>query len=167
MKYPRSGALQLYRTPARLSGRWEEQAKRLAIAALLTVACGGSQAADTSDSVVAETGDRGAAGAGSQLEPLGWCDVAPILAVKCARCHSQPPAHGAPFALVGYEDTLEPDRDGTPRFERIAAAVDEQAMPPSFIQLEPPVMPLSDDERRSLLDWLGAGAPRGAAADCE
>jgi uncharacterized membrane protein len=95
-----------------------------------------------------------------------WCDARAVLQAKCVRCHSAPPAHGAPFSLLSYADTQELDHSGKPRFEKMRAALDTELMPPTFLQLEPPVEQLTTDEKTTLLAWL-AGDPPTDADGCE
>ncbi len=95
-----------------------------------------------------------------------WCDVAPVLAAKCQRCHGAPPEHGAPFSLVTYEDTQRVSKTGQTRFAAIEKAVSADYMPPSFITLDPAVERLNDAEKHIVLDWCRAGAP-GPADACE
>src|SRR6185369_11207221 len=100
-----------------------------------------------------------------EMTVFGWCDAQPILAEKCARCHGDPAQNGAPFSLVEYADTQLVDKKGKPRYERMLSAIESDYMP-LLLKLEPPVSPLSEAERSSLIDWLTAGAPLGDAADC-
>lgn len=90
-----------------------------------------------------------------------WCAVSQVLADKCQRCHSSPPQHGAPFALVTYEDTQIQSAKAKPRYTRIAKVVANDSMPPSYIELDPPAEPLSEAERALLTDWCEQGAPFG------
>jgi len=107
--------------------------------------------------------------AGPDVEtPTSWCSVQAIFALKCQRCHASPAAHGAPFALVSYDDTQVLDRKGRPRFERIASVVEEQRMPPAKnSKLEPPVEPLSDEERTTILSWCAQGGTLTGNASCD
>jgi uncharacterized membrane protein len=100
-------------------------------------------------------------------EELTWCQVREVLADKCHRCHTDPPEHGAPFSLLTYEDTQVLDRRGTPRFERVYDAVESEYMPPTFLKLEPPVEPLTDAERKLLLDWAAANAEPTGGTSCD
>ena len=111
-----------------------------------------------------DTAGAGAAGAASVS--ADWCAVQAVLVAKCQRCHSLPPLHGAPFALVTYEDTQLLNRRGEARFVSIEAVVTEGFMPPSFIELSPAVEPLGESERELLVDWCRAGGLPAAAA-CE
>jgi uncharacterized membrane protein len=103
---------------------------------------------------------------------LTYCDVAPILAAKCERCHANPPDHGAPFPLTSYVDTQEPsplpDEPNRIRAEDMRKAVETNYMPFMGISLDPPVSPLTCQERATLLDWLGKGAfpPPEGREDC-
>ena len=89
-----------------------------------------------------------------------------ILVTKCQRCHQAPPQHGAPFALLGYEDTQVRDSRGLATFERIARVVEAGSMPPLYLKLVPEVEALSDSERASILDWCAQGAPAPEATGC-
>lgn len=92
-------------------------------------------------------------GGGSGLE-LTWCDVAPILEARCQRCHTDPPKNGAPFPLLSYEDTQEEER-----YEQVGDAVSRDFMPPLWLEVDPPVEPLSCGEKETLLAWIEQGAP--------
>jgi hypothetical protein len=107
------------------------------------------------------------AGAGGSPEPgPTWCEVFAVLEQKCQRCHHEPPANGAPFALVTYDDTQVVDRRGVPRYERMLDAVESDFMPATFIELEPPVEPLDASEKTLLVDWLSRGAEPVGGTSC-
>lgn len=89
------------------------------------------------------------------------CDVDDVLARKCRRCHSVPTRHGAPFVLLTWDDTRQ-DRQGQLLVSVIARAVRSGFMP-YRVEANPPVQPLTDEEKKIILDWVDAGAPR---ADC-
>lgn len=95
-----------------------------------------------------------------------FCSVEPLLREKCQRCHADPPLHGAPFALVSYDDVVHVSPNGTRRIDKLQAVVEERAMPPSFIELDPPALPLDDDERALLLDWCQSGAAPAPSSGC-
>jgi len=97
---------------------------------------------------------------------LGWCDVQPIVGEKCARCHADPPVHGAPFALATYADVQRTDARGRPRYERMLGAIESELMPATFLELEPPVEELTQSERAALVEWLMASAPLGDESGC-
>lgn len=126
----------------------------VALATLAASACGGSDS--SSDAGVT----------------LTYCDVAPILASKCQRCHTEPPEHGAPFPLLSYADTEEPSPlAGEPDRTRAADmlhVVESGYMPYKNVTLDPPVADLTCAEKATLLDWLrkGASPPPDAHEDC-
>lgn len=86
------------------------------------------------------------------------CRVDEVFASKCRRCHTVPTRHGAPFVFLTWEDTRQ-DRLGQPLYAVIGRAVRTNFMP-QRIEANPPVQPLSDDEKKIILDWVDAGAPR-------
>lgn len=96
------------------------------------------------------------------------CSIAPVVVGVCQRCHSEPPAHGAPFPLVSAADfhavfPPPPSAFGRLVRERAVAAVESDFMPlvnPSA-PLDPPVEPLTAAQKSALLEWLRAGAPAG------
>jgi cytochrome c5 len=90
------------------------------------------------------------------------CKVDDVFASKCRRCHTIPPRHGAPLVFLTWEDTRR-DRMGQPLFSVIGRAVKSGFMP-YRIEANPPVVPLTEDEKQIILDWVDAGAPR---EDCE
>ncbi|MBI5507853.1 MAG: monooxygenase [Deltaproteobacteria bacterium] len=93
-------------------------------------------------------------------EPTYYGQVRPILAARCAACHSD--GGIAPFALTSYEAVYA-------RRTEIRRALDRRTMPPW-----PPApdcneyandRALKPDERDLLAAWLSAGAPAGDPAD--
>jgi hypothetical protein len=106
---------------------------------------------------------------GNEAVPIGFCDAAAVVAAKCVRCHSDPPANGAPFSLQGYDAMTEPaptaNDPGRTRADRMRAAVESGEMPYVALALNPPVEPLSCEERTTLLTWLDAGAEPPADGD--
>jgi len=90
------------------------------------------------------------------------CNVDDVFAAKCRRCHTVPTRHGAPFVFLTWDDTRQ-DRQGQPLYAIIGRAVRTNYMP-YRIEANPPVAPLSDDEKKIILDWVDAGAPR---EDCD
>lgn len=89
------------------------------------------------------------------------CAVDDVFARKCRRCHTIPTRHGAPLVFLTWEDTRQ-DRQGMPIASVIGRAVRTGFMP-YRMEANPPVLPLTDDEKKIILDWVDAGAPRG---DC-
>jgi hypothetical protein len=90
------------------------------------------------------------------------CKVDAVFAAKCRRCHTVPTRHGAPFVFLTWDDTRQ-DRLGQPLYAVIGRAVRTNFMPYK-VEASPPVQPLTDDERKIILDWVDAGAPR---EDCD
>ncbi len=144
--------------------------RRLVFAlAALALACANAVTDVSAPGVVESSAGAsdGSAGNGHDVASrTTWCDVAPVLAAKCQRCHGAPPEHGAPFPLVTYEDTQRLSKTGQARFAAIEKAVSADYMPPSFITLEPSVERLSDAEKHIVVDWCRADAP-GPAGACE
>ena len=89
-------------------------------------------------------------------------DVAPILQANCQTCH-RPGAMG-PMSLLTYEDVQ-------PFAPLIKDKVEHRRMPPWYI--EPGIgiqdfkndISLSDEEIRTIVQWVDAGAPLGNPAD--
>jgi hypothetical protein len=90
------------------------------------------------------------------------CQVDDIFASKCRRCHSVPTRHGAPLVFLTWDDTRQ-DRMGLPLFAVIGRAVRTSFMP-YRIEANPPVVQLTDEEKKIITDWVDAGAPR---EDCD
>jgi uncharacterized membrane protein len=106
----------------------------------------------------------------AQADAVGFCDAFAIVQEKCVRCHSDPPQHGAPFALDSYEATQVPIRDGKAiRADRMHEVIDSGFMPLTSLRLDPPVQALSCDERETILQWIDQGAepPPDDDPDCE
>jgi Flp pilus assembly protein TadD len=87
-------------------------------------------------------------------------DVAPILFSQCATCHH--PGGPAPFTLIDY--------DGARRHAaQIAAVTRTRVMPPWKPEPEPirflDERRLTDDQIRTLDQWVRDGAPEGAPSD--
>jgi uncharacterized membrane protein len=131
-----------------------------------TLACAATPDAPSSPSVDASAG---APPEVSSTLVSSWCAARQVLEQRCQRCHGEETQHGAPFALVSYQDTQVVNAKGKPRYELIAAAVSSDFMPPSFLTLTPPVEPLTELERAAVLDWCDRGAPGPSDADasCE
>jgi uncharacterized membrane protein len=125
----------------------------------LCVGCGGAAA-------VEDPADDGASSGASSVRDPSWCEIQAVLSAKCQRCHRSPLEHGAPFPLLTYGDTQARDSKGNARFEQIASAVDAEYMPPQFLELAPPVLLLTADERTALLAWCSQGAPLSGSATC-
>jgi hypothetical protein len=114
----------------------------------------------------------GTAGAGGTGDLISFCDALTVIRAKCQRCHQDPPRNGAPVPFLTYADTQA--QYGTSEFkysDAMLLAVDEGRMPyvalnnpPTSIM--PPVEPLTDDEKATLLGWLRQGALPEGGTDC-
>jgi hypothetical protein len=90
------------------------------------------------------------------------CAVDEVFAKKCRRCHTIPTRHGAPFVFLTWQDTQQTRAD-QPLTALIGRAVRSGFMP-YRIEANPKVEPLTEDEKKIILDWVDAGAPR---TDCD
>lgn len=90
------------------------------------------------------------------------CDVDDVFARKCRRCHTIPTRHGAPFVFLTWQDTQQA-RGDQPLAALIGRAVRSGFMP-YRMEANPPVEPLTEEEKKIILDWVDAGAPR---QDCD
>jgi hypothetical protein len=88
------------------------------------------------------------------------CDVDQVLADKCRRCHGTPQRHGAPFSLFTWAE-MQPDRFGEPIYKRLGRSIETGFMPFN-IPANPPIEMLTPEEKKTLLDWVAKGAPRGS-----
>jgi hypothetical protein len=99
-----------------------------------------------------------------------WCAAARVMHDKCARCHSAPPRlFGAPFPLLVYTDTQReyPPGSGQLVYQRMRGMVAYGRMPPLGQPMDPPVEPLTDAEKDTLLVWLREGALPYGGEECE
>ena len=97
-----------------------------------------------------------------------WCDALEVIERKCQRCHSSPPANGAPFALLRYSDTQRDYPAGSGRFihDRMSYVIRHRTMPMVALVLDPPVEPLEPHEVDTLLVWLEEGALPFGGEEC-
>jgi len=117
----------------------------------------------------ADGGASTAGAAGAATEPAGGeqgvpCEVSKALAAACQRCHGTVPANGAPMSLVTLEDFQVLTVGGKPRVPKWQAALNcmnGTKGPP----MPPATSPITDEQKQTLIDWLGDEAPAGAACD--
>jgi hypothetical protein len=96
-----------------------------------------------------------------------WCQALSVIESKCQRCHSEPPQNGAPFPLLTYDDTqVLLGAEQTPVYSKMRVAVGLDYMPLTAIPLDPPVQPLTCEEKTTLLRWLDQGAQPVGGLDC-
>lgn len=117
-------------------------------------------------------GSAGAAGADAStcppvdpgiVSPAFPCEIEAIIAAKCQRCHQDPPQNGAPFPLLTWQDTQE-EYLLSPIWKRMYNAVNTGFMPFVALPLDPPVEPLTPQEKDTLLAWLECALPVEAQA---
>jgi peroxiredoxin len=94
--------------------------------------------------------------AAPKVPPTYARDIEPLVRRHCLDCHRS--GGSAPFALTTYEDVSRID-------SMIAEVVAERRMPPWFAEGGADQFKnhrgLSSDERRLIVDWVRAGAPKG------
>lgn len=80
-----------------------------------------------------------------------YCDVEPIFAESCQRCHKTPLEYGAPFALMTYEQAY--------RYRAsIGSVIKSEFMPYTGSTISPPVEELSDEDKDLIISWVDDGA---------
>lgn len=112
--------------------------------------------------------EGGVAGAASELVP--WCDAYKVINCVCQQCHQDPTLNGASMPLMTYEDTQAPyptAASSTLVWQKMQTAVESGLMPETTNRsVMPPVEPLTDAQRRILLDWLAQGAHPEGGRNC-
>ncbi len=88
---------------------------------------------------------------------LTYCDAKVIIEDKCLRCHSDDGDISTPFDLERYDQI-------TSRLSSMKRVIENGSMPFMDRDLEPPVEPLTNEEKELLLEWLRAGAPEGSGS---
>ena len=140
-------------------------------ALLLSFGCANArQETDPSATTGNEPSSMAAAGQPSSTTPTSaepsWCEARDVLERNCQRCHGETPSNGAPFSLVTYEDTQAPNKKGKARYQTIAQVIESELMPPTYLELEPPVQALGSEDRQLLLTWCEQGAPGDSSDAC-
>jgi hypothetical protein len=99
-----------------------------------------------------------------------WCQALGVIEATCQRCHNDPLVYAAPFPLLDYDDTQA--RYGRNQ-ELVSAGMREWVaggyMPPinpATSMLVPPVVPLTCEQKTTLLRWLDEGAKPTGGLDC-
>ncbi len=118
-------------------------------------------------------GESGAGGAGAAETPITFCDALVVVRDKCQRCHGDPLQNGAPVPFLTYEDTQGSYYDDATRkwWQAMEMSVATNFMPFTGFNdpptsLMPPVVPLTAEERATLLGWLTQGALPEGGTDC-
>jgi hypothetical protein len=153
--------------------------KALAFAFFVTllVGCGSSSTTGKPDAGTSRPHPDGAvmscadSGAGNFLP----CDVERVISVKCRRCHDRPAALTdclankacieAPFPLENWSDTRHAIGGGKRVVDYIQGVIERDEMPFKTDSIQPPVEPLTPEEKSTILDWARACAP-AAATGC-
>jgi hypothetical protein len=111
--------------------------------------------------------DSGVGGEGGALSvTVTFCQAERVLRESCQRCHGDPTENGAPFSLVTYEDTQEPYGVDKARWQRMYEVVESDFMPLRG-NFDPPVEPLSCEQKKTLLGWLAQCARPEGGTSCE
>ena len=117
-------------------------------------------------------GGTNADGGVGSADLVPFCDALQVIRAKCQRCHQDPPQHGAPAPFLTYEDTQAkyPNTEMT-YADFMLHDVESGLMP--FVALNnpptslmPPVEPLTDEEKNTLVTWLKQGAKPVGGTDC-
>lgn len=87
------------------------------------------------------------------------CGPRRVLQSICQRCHTKPPANGAPFPLVTRSNIVRVGPDGEIR-QLMIEQIEAGRMPLAPVTID-------YDSRETLLDWLRAGAPAVTPRSCE
>jgi hypothetical protein len=114
-------------------------------------------------------GGSGGSGGGATETLVPWCDAYKIVNCVCQQCHQNPTRHGAAMPLMTYEDTQAryPASSSTLVWEKMKEAVTNRSMPETGDpSVDPPVAPLTDAQRTTLLAWLAQGAHPEGGLDC-
>jgi hypothetical protein len=90
------------------------------------------------------------------------CAVADALTAACGGCHGEVPSFGAPIPLVTYADLMVPSVGDPTR--KVHEVVAERLV--TDVKPMPPTGDITDEQRAVILDWIAAGAPEDATADC-
>ncbi len=94
------------------------------------------------------------------------CEIEAVIRAKCQRCHNDPPQNDAPFPLLTWEDTRRP-YGMLLVYEAMLPAIETDFMPLTQLELDPPVEPLTPEEKAPMLDWLRDEAPAELGAGCD
>ncbi len=78
-------------------------------------------------------------------------NIRPILEAKCAECHGEVPAYGAPYAITEYDDIVAGDI-GDRKVDRMLERLVDDTMPPSNATA------LLHAELDTLVGWTSCGA---------
>jgi hypothetical protein len=112
------------------------------------------------------SGTSGAAGSGV----VSWCQAYKLINCVCQQCHQKPTLHGAAMPLMTFEDTQAPFPYPTSTatvWQTMQGVIANRVMPyTGDSTLVPPVKPLTDVQRDTLLAWLAQGATAAGGTVC-
>lgn len=118
-------------------------------------------------------GEAGSGGGGDGVEqPIAFCDALQVIRAKCQRCHGDPIRNGAPVAFLDFDDLHAPYYDSDLQWWQVATGmVERDAMPYVALNDSPAleggtVLPLTVEEKATLLGWLQQGALPEGGTDC-
>jgi hypothetical protein len=112
-------------------------------------------------------------GGAANGDAVTFCEALSVIRSKCQRCHGDPLKNGAPVPFLTYEDTQATYsvKTGQKWSDVMLSAVSSGEMP--YVALNdspggvtPPVQPLTDAEKTTLLGWLEQGAKPVGGTDC-
>jgi hypothetical protein len=133
---------------------------------------GANTAASGAGGALGEGGASGEAGAPAAAPPVTWCAAYNVITCVCQQCHQNPTVNQAPFPLVTYDDTQMPYQATNSKkkvWQEMQLVVASGFMPYQGIEdppVDPPVKPLSDERKATLLTWLAQGAHDEGGQDC-
>jgi hypothetical protein len=121
---------------------------------------GGPELDASSDAMPSQTGSGAS-------DEIAWCQALTVIETVCQRCHQDPPLNGAPVPFMTYEDTqAQWFNTDFKAWERMQKAVATDFMPATFTAIEPPVEPLTCEQKTTLLGWLEQGARDVGGVNC-
>jgi cytochrome c5 len=126
--------------------------------------CSGSNGGDEPAGAAGSTAAGGTGGQGGSTPELP-CAVQQVIAAKCERCHGDPLRNGAPVRIANWEDTQR-NYGPRPLHEAMLEVVEIDFMPPVGLEASPPIEPLTDEEKETLVGWLKDGAAPVIGTTC-
>jgi hypothetical protein len=117
-------------------------------------------------------GTAGASDGAAGASAIAFCDALSVIRVKCQRCHGDPLRNGAPVPFLDFDD-LHAQYYATDRqwWQVAIGMVEGDFMPYVALNDSPTleggtVLPLTSEEKATLLGWLKQGARDEGGADC-
>ena len=115
-------------------------------------------------------GNNGDGGADSEAL-IPFCDALTVVRAKCQRCHTDPTENGAPVPFLTFEDFHAIYFADVKWWQRAVQVVESDYMPYVALNdpptsLMPPVEPLTEDEKATLMGWFMQGALPEGGTEC-